>query len=410
MPAPIGIAEAYGGAQDQKIIRGSGGSDPNTTWIARRDFLGSALIRAWLPDSYAAVAPLIQKNGDPLGGPWPGGSVDGWTHAGGNQVMWQLNPSIKLAGSYSWQSRYSQYPTTPSGGNHGGALRFNFSDAACRPNSQGGTLTSRRAARAASYLGLNQSLFVQWGYRCTPNLLQDWSSTAFKLLILGAGDQDTGPPWVLNTEDTSDQSSSCTDSEIVSQQAYWGSSVLDPQGRSAGIMPYHSCVADPDNGGQPYGLWGSYYWQDIKQSALPLCSYPSGDWHQCAYLLPDVWSCHEIGIEIGPSYDYCRLRYWFAANRDDPPILVFDTNINYPIQGGEPGPGSRRLYNLLTGPVGGDGDVRQYGKLWLLNYITNKPLTRDTQGAPIDTFYSEVLISKGTKIPFPNNPTNPNLP
>ena len=364
-PAPVGNSLEANWQTRQATVTGQGGT----------------VIRAWRPNTYADVEDYIARpNGVSLGsarGPWPGGSYSFGTGDGAaynwSNVCWKLDPTIKRSGAYSYHSRIP----AGQGSSAGGHLRFNWID-----NFTDST------ARNAAYGLPGTTRYIQFLFRCNAaifNIVADGGDGGFKQMIIGSGDQTSGPP---SQPSAADNFSSCTDIEVVANAMGFNRCL----GR--GIGAYHSCGQFPG-----YEDWVANDGPTRLQSAVAGCVYPDpGDGNPgCVRFIADTWCCIEIEIKVvSYSPKRGRLRLWASPDVDaQDAILLADTNTlsygadNFPLVVPENGP---------SGPG-------YYGKCWLLNYCTGL----SSAGANYDCHWSEVLVTDKW-IPFPANPTRTTPP
>jgi PKD repeat protein len=223
--------------------------------------------------------------------------------------------------------------------------------------------------------GENTEFFVQWRQR--------FNRAFIDTLFLGTdGDPQGGiKQSIIGPGDTPSRKwASCETIHTVVQSYY---QYREP-------IAYNSCTGSGTHGAYA-GMYEALPDGDFKlqNGTTPYCHYrstgagaPPGVGPGCVGWVADEWMTFQVGIMLGPrnnvtnDFDNSRYRLW-VAREGKPSVLVIDWK-----------PGVGGYLPLAAGPISED---QQFGKVWLLPYMTGKS---STQVHPLaQTWYDEVIIS-----------------
>jgi hypothetical protein len=228
-----------------------------------------------------------------------------------------------------------------------GAWRVNFSDAM--------NVT----------FGAGEEFYVQWRQRFDSNMINVKfpGSGGWKQIILGQGDDNT----LLET-------GSCTELELVMQN-------IDLAGFP---RMYHNCGVYQGF----YEAFGAYDFKLQNKMPSPFCLYSNHG--GCFMYKPDQWMTFQIHVKLGP-------RGTAASSLEGGKSVTGFTNSTVEFWVADEGKPSQ-LALSWTGVVLHESAGKEYGKVWLLPYQTNKDYSADHPTA--HTWYDELIIST-QKIPDP---------
>lgn len=231
--------------------------------------------------------------------------------------------------------------------------------------------------------GVGDDFYVQWRQRFSKEMLdtvyyEDYANGVkqggWKQVIVGEGDRPGTNIY------------SCTDLEIVVND---GSQAGFPQ-------LYHSCGAkDGHYEGlqEPFGDFDYLLQNAIRD---PACSYHNPAVPPCEGYVADRWMTFQIHIHVGTPYTNngvyrhdSTLQLW-VADEGAPSRLVIDYSPHDPscqsIQTSQPA--CQTGYDLFNN----DSNVRKYGQVWLLPYMTRKDPSQPHPTAY--TWYDDLIVSR----------------
>jgi PKD repeat protein len=252
----------------------------------------------------------------------------------------------------------------------------------------GGTWYANFSPDLLTQFGDNSEFFIQWRQRFNQAFVDTFfqqsggTPAAIKQAIITTGDQ---PGKVYN---------SCEATEVV----------VTSYSMHRFPTAYNSCAGSGSTTHAPYsGFYepvgsGEFLLENAVPS--PGCTYtqaraaaPTAAPPGCFGWVANEWMTFQVGITLGPrdnttnDFSNSRFRLW-AAREGQPSQLLIDWQ-----------PGIRGYFPLAAGPA---AQNQQFGKIWLLPYMTSKD---PTQVHPLaQTWYDELIISR-QQIPDPGAST-----
>ena len=286
--------------------------------------------------------------------------------------------ALNHAGNFGIMSGTSATPVidTAIKASGAGSLRIDVPSQS-GPNA-GGTWYGNFSVDLATQFGDNSEFYVQWRQRFDQAFIDTFfqqvggTAAAIKQVIITTGDQ---PGKIYN---------SCEATEVV----------VTTYGGHRFPVAYNSCAGSGSKTHPPYsGFYEPIGGGDfLLENAVPNpgCTYnaarasaatavPPG----CFSWVADEWLTFQVGITLGPrdnttnDFSNSRFRLW-AAREGQPSQLLIDWQ-----------PGVKGYFPLAAGPL---GQNQQFGKVWLLPYMTSKDATQEHPLA--QTWYDEVIISR----------------
>lgn len=260
------------------------------------------------------------------------------------------------------------------------------------PNA-GGTWYANFSPDLLTQFGENSEFFIQWRQRFNQAFIDTFfqqsggTPAAIKQAIITTGDQ---PGKVYN---------SCEATEVV----------VTTYAQHRFPTAYNSCAGSGSTTHAPYsGFYepigsGDFLLENTVPS--PGCTYsqaraapPTATPPGCFSWVANEWMTFQVGITLGPrdnttnDFSNSRFRLW-AAREGQPSQLLIDWQ-----------PGVKGYFPLAAGPA---AQNQQFGKIWLLPYMTSKD---PTQVHPLaQTWYDELIVSR-QRIPDPGTATTAATP
>jgi hypothetical protein len=271
-----------------------------------------------------------------------------------------------------------------------GSLRFDVASGAGSSNAAG-AFNGNFASDLKTQFGENSEFFVQWRQRFNQAMVDTQITTndgspqgGIKMMGVEAGDvADPAAPYGFR------QHAACEAIGVLVQTYY--------QTRTP--ISYNSCTGSASHG--PYaGLYTNEPGGDYGLQNAAGCLYSKPTAPQCFRWAADEWLTFELRIKTGPrvngEFQNSEVQLWGAREGKAPVLLI-----NW-----RPGVGG---YFPLTANDGNTGEQQNFGKVWLLPYMTAR---NETITSPLmQTWYDELIISR-QPIKFPGGfaldvPTTP---
>jgi PKD repeat protein len=224
--------------------------------------------------------------------------------------------------------------------------------------------------------GENSKFYVQWRQRFSQAMID----TIFKDATDGS-DQQGIKQFIVGPGDTATKKWGSCESIHIVNQTYWqhrmviGYNSCTGSGTHPPYSGFYTTDADMkyQNGTPPYCL----------RSNLLATATSNGTPAGCVGWYPNEWMTFQIEVTTGPrnnsTNDFSNSTYkLWIARENQPSVLVIDWN-----------PGTPGYFPLAAGV---QSDDQQFGKVWLLPYMTN---VDPTQVHPLaQTWYDELIISR----------------
>jgi hypothetical protein len=271
-----------------------------------------------------------------------------------------------------------------------GSLRFDVGSGPGSSNAAG-AFNGNFSSDLKTQFGENSEFFVQWRQRFNQAMVDTQITTndgspqgGIKMMGVEAGDvADPAAPYGFR------QHAACEAIGVLVQTYY--------QTRTP--ISYNSCTGSASHG--PYaGLYTNEPGGDYGLQNAAGCLYSKPTAPQCFRWVADEWLTFELRIKTGPrvngEFQNSEVQLWGAREGKAPVLLI-----NW-----RPGVGG---YFPLTANDGNTGEQQNFGKVWLLPYMTAR---NETITSPLmQTWYDELIISRQA-IKFPGGfaldvPTTP---